>query len=115
MPQPQLLQQGFPVNIINAVAIGALTSDVFCIPGKAGQNTPAGSLTWSSVFTGGPSAVSAVLEGSFDGVLWTQVDATTVTAGEARSVVPLPNFRQYRIRMVSNTGGTLMTFTVSIG
>lgn len=117
MPVPVSFQQGLPITVFAAVPpFTPVTSDIYCVPGKSTQNQGAGSLTWHTKFATDPSAFNCVLEGSNDGTNWYIVDTTTVfTSGEARTVVPLPNFKQFRFRVVSGTIGTGLTLIASIG
>jgi hypothetical protein len=87
--------------LISAAAIGAQTSTAYAV----GPNC--NTFTWQTVYTGGPSAVNVVIEGSLDGTTWATLDTSTVTGGEVRTFNS--NVAFVRARMVSNTGGTTVS------
>ena len=91
-------------TLINAAAIGAQTGTAYAAPANA--NT----FTWQTIYTGGPSAVNVVIEGSLNNSTWATIDTSTATAGEIRTFNS--NIAFFRARMVSNTGGTTITVLI---
>jgi len=70
--------------------------------------------SWFTLYTGSPSAVSVILQGSDDNTNWFSFGtATTNTAGEAINVSGV-TFRLVRAMMTSRTGGTNITVGITI-
>ena len=102
-----LLNKGVPALSINGAAIGAQSGTIFALPSRAVY------IAWQTGYTGSPSAVNVVLEVSLDGIIWNTLDTSTLTAGEARTVGPTAA-AFIRARMVSNTGGTLISVSILV-
>lgn len=71
------------------------------------------------VITGSPSGISLKIEGSADQVNWSEMTATPTTAAwqQLGSAPTGSSFRAYpyvRVRLVSLTGGTSPTVTVTL-
>ena len=70
-------------------------------------------MSWFTAYTGGPSAVSIALQVSDDGTTWYQLDTSTVTGGEMKTVTGVC-WRLIRGFLTSRTGGTNITIGVTI-
>ena len=103
-----LLNKGVPALLINGSAIGALIGNVFALPARAVY------ISWQTGYTGSPSAVNVVLEVSNDNLVWNIIDTATDAAGELRNVSGLVSAGFIRARMVSNTGGTLISVSILV-
>ena len=102
-----LLNKGVPALSIAGTAIGAQTGTVFALPSRAVY------IAWQTGYTDSPSAVNVVLEVSVDGVTWNTLDTSTLAVGETRTIGPTAaGF--IRARMVSNTGGTLVSVSILV-
>lgn len=114
MPVEGLLKGTLAALIPAGTAVGAAVNGAaFSLPhSRAGRP-----VTWKVAFAGGdPSAVSTRLQGNFDAEnpVWFDIDASTVTTGETKTVsaATFPNVEQVRARMETVTGG--VTFKVEI-
>lgn len=67
-------------------------------------------MAWQTVITGAPTAVSAVLQASLDGVNWFAFDTSTNLTGEVRVVV-IQGVAAIRANLGTLTGGTTPTVT----
>lgn len=80
MPTP-LLEPSVPSYLFNADAIGAGSNGItYATPASASQ------FTWVVSYSSAPSAVTVILQGSFDAITWFTLDTSTATAGEMRNV-----------------------------
>ena len=100
---------GFSYN--NEVFPGsAQAGSQFAIPGYAGQPDTGTAVRWQTIFGTAPTAVSMVLQGAMADVdaEYQTIDATTNTAGEARTVTGV-QAKFLRIKLNSATGGSGLT------
>lgn len=105
----QALQPGINANSFTAVALGAgVNGTAFAVPQGFSPT-----VSWQTTYTGGPSAVNVVLQGSLDNIAWFTIDTTTNTAGELRYINPIA-LKFIRGRIVSHTGGTNITLTLLV-
>jgi hypothetical protein len=72
-------------------------------------------LRWQAIFTEVPTAASLSLQGALADVdaEYAQIDASTQQAGEARTVAGV-QARFLRIKVISNTGGTIITAKILV-
>jgi hypothetical protein len=106
--QPGLIE--IPINALTTTADTKSAS--YAIPqGK----TPARTITWQSIPTGGPSAISLQLQAAMrdNDSEFAVIDTSSATAGETK-VVSNINFPFIRVRQVSRTGGTDITVLVHV-
>lgn len=82
----------------------------FAVQETSGENMNQRAITWSTVISGGPSAVTVTLEAAIVDVdsQYGTLDSSTSTTGEAR-VIANVNFRFYRLKVADVTGGTSPT------
>ncbi len=100
---------GIPVTSLNAVTTTAATvGTTFAIPPIKRDRT----LVWQVDYSGTPSASTIVLAASLDNVNFHQLDSSTNTAGEIRTVVIAHNF--VRISQSSRTGATNVTAQLTV-
>jgi len=100
---------GFSFN--NETFPGAATSgSQFALPSYTGLPDSGTAVRWQTIFGTAPTAVSIVLQGAINDVdaEYQQIDASTLTTGEARTVANV-QARFLRVRFVSSTGGTGLT------
>lgn len=107
------LVSGIVHRLLDAVAAGAIKSAGLGIPQKSGLSNQGRTLTWRTLFTGGPSAVSVTLEGAMNDVdaEYKVLDTSTVTGGEQRTVQNVVE-RFVRAQVGSMTGGATTTVEV---
>jgi hypothetical protein len=88
----------------------ALAGTQFALPSFAGTTDGGTAVRWQTIFGTAPTAVSIVLQGAMADVdaEYQQVDASTATAGEARTVSGV-QAKFLRIKFVSSTGGAGLT------
>jgi hypothetical protein len=82
----------------------------FAIPEPAGLADQGHTVRWQTIFGAAPTAINIVLQGAaadVDAEYFT-VDTSTVTAGEARTLIGV-RARFLRIKVVSSTGGSSLT------
>jgi hypothetical protein len=82
----------------------------FAIPEPAGLADQGHTVRWQTIFGAAPTAINIVLQGAaadVDAEYFT-VDTSTVTAGEARTLIGV-RARFLRIKLVSSTGGSSLT------
>jgi hypothetical protein len=82
----------------------------FAVPSYPGQPDVGTAVRWQTIFGTAPTAVSLVLQGAMADVdaEYQTIDATTNTAGEARTVTGV-QAKFLRVKFVSSTGGTGLT------
>ena|SRR5262252_2123722 len=100
---------GFSFN--NEAFPGSATSgSQFALPSYTGLPDGGTAIRWQTVFGTAPTAVNIILQGAMNDVdaEYQQIDASTATAGEARTVANV-QARFLRIRFVSATGGSGLT------
>lgn len=100
------LLKSIPFNILDKVSPTPQVGTIFCLPVIATQ------LTWQTIFTGTPSAVSINLEASNDGVNFSILDTSTNLSGESRTLITSFNF--IRASVASITPGTVTNITIII-
>jgi len=90
-----------------AAATGA--GSAFVTPWQWRKN--ADGISWQTIITGSPSAVTLNLEGSLDNTNWTAIDAQSTASSKLNhSTSPVPNF--IRANVTGLTGGSTPTVTV---
>ena len=97
---------GFSFN--NEAFPGSATSGTqFALPSFTGTTDAGTAVRWQTIFGTAPTAVNIVLQGAMADVdaEYQQIDASTATTGEARTVAGV-QAKFLRIRFVSSTGGT---------
>src|SRR6202011_2805626 len=100
---------GFSFN--NEAFPGSATSgSQFALPSFTGTNDPGTAVRWQTIFGTAPTAVSIILQGAMADVdaEYQQIDASSTTTGEARTVIGV-QAKFLRIRFMSSTGGTGLT------
>jgi hypothetical protein len=105
---------GFSFN--NETFPGAATSgSQFALPSYTGLPDGGTAVRWQTVFGTAPTAVSIILQGAINDVdaEYQQLDASTLTGGEARTVANV-QARFLRVRFVSSTGGTGLTAKILV-
>lgn len=104
-----------PFKLIDALATTAATKGTGVGIPPTPARTPR-SITWQSIPTGGPSAISLAIEVAMNDVdtEYSSVDTSTVTAGELKTINNV-NAKFIRARQISRTGGTDITIQVLIG
>lgn len=108
------LSPGVPVKFMDAVTTAApVNSSGYALPHKSYSDVRP--IVWKTSFAGGPSAVNVILQGALNDVdaEYVQLDASTVTAGEQRTVSAVLT-RFVRARLATRTGGTSATVEVMI-
>jgi hypothetical protein len=82
----------------------------FTIPEPAGLTDQGHTVRWQTIFGTAPTAVSLALQGAMADVdaEYQNIDTTTNTAGEARTVTGV-QARFLRIKFVSSSGGSGLT------
>src|SRR3984893_3730908 len=87
----------------------------FALPSFTGTNDPGTAVRWQTIFGTAPTAVNIVLQGAMADVdaEYQQIDASTATTGEARTVAGV-QAKFLRIRFVSSTGGTGLTAKILV-
>lgn len=106
----ETLTQGFTAFPFNNIAFPAngTGGTSFALPkNREGTGWNVG---WFTSYTGAPSAVSVALQASDDNTNWTQIDSTTNTAGEFKTVVGIA-YKFIRALLTTRTGGT----NISVG
>jgi len=105
---------GFSFN--NEAFPGSATSgSQFALPSFTGLPDGGTAVRWQTVFGTAPTAVNIILQGAINDVdaEYQQLDASTQTAGEARTVANV-QARFLRIRFVSSTGGSGLTAKILV-
>jgi len=82
----------------------------FAVPEPAGFPDQGHTVRWQTIFGTAPSAVNIRLQGAMADVdaEYADVDTSTATAGEARTVAGV-RARFLRVKLVSSTGGAALT------
>src|SRR5579859_7848165 len=97
---------GFSFN--NEAFPGSATSGTqFALPSFTGTTDAGTAVRWQTIFGTAPTAVNIILQGAMADVdaEYQQIDASSATAGEARTVAGV-QAKFLRIRFVSSTGGS---------
>jgi hypothetical protein len=105
---------GFSFN--NEAFPGAATSgSQFALPSYTGLPDSGTAVRWQTVFGTAPTAVNIILQAAINDVdaEYQQIDASTLTTGEARTVANV-QARFLRVRFVSSTGGTGLTVKILV-
>jgi hypothetical protein len=106
----ELIQPGEPVKLFDANAVAApVNSATYALPTSLAKV-----ISWSCAYASAPSATNIKLQVSNDGTVWTDLDSSTVTAGEVKTTNPT-NAIFLRARKESQTGGGALTLLVVIG
>jgi hypothetical protein len=102
---------GFSFN--NEAPADGTAGAQFAIPEPAGFPKQEHTVRWQTLFASAPTAVSIALQGAMADVdaEYQNIDTTTQTAGEARTVTGV-RARFLRVKKTSSTGGS--GFTVKI-
>jgi len=105
---------GFSFNN-EAFPAGATSGSQFALPSYTGLPDGGMAVRWQTVFGAAPTAVSIILQAAMNDVdaEYQQIDSSTATAGEARSVANV-QARFLRIRFVSSTGGSGLTAKILV-
>ena len=100
---------GFSFNAETFPADGTAGSQ-FAIPEPAGLPDQGHTVRWQTIFGSAPSAINIRLQGAMADVdaEFTDLDTSTATAGEARTVTGVRS-RFLRVKKISSTGGTSLT------
>jgi hypothetical protein len=88
----------------------------FALPSYTGISDGGTAVRWQTIFGTAPtSGLSIVLQGAMADIdsEYQQIDATTNTAGEARSVAAV-QAKFLRIKFVSATGGSILTAKILV-
>ena len=105
---------GFSFN--NEAFPGVATSgSQFALPSYTGLPDGGTAVRWQTVFGTAPTAVNIILQAAINDVdaEYQQIDASTTTTGEARTVANV-QARFLRVRFVSSTGGTGLTAKILV-
>lgn len=106
----ELLQPGEQAKLFDAnVAAAPVNSPQFALP-----TTLAKVISWTYAFASAPSAATIKLQHSNDGVVWSDLDSGTNTAGETRTT-PVTDAAFVRARKEVQTGGGALTVTITFG
>jgi hypothetical protein len=94
---------------------GALSGTQFALPSFTGISDGGTAVRWQTIFGTAPTAVNIILQGAMADVdsEYQQIDATTNTAGEARSLAAV-QAKFLRIKFVSSTGGAGLTAKILV-
>ena len=105
---------GFSFNN-EAFPAGATSGSQFALPSYTGLPDSGIAVRWQTVFGTAPTAVSIILQAAMNDVdaEYQQIDSSTATAGEARSLANV-QARFLRIRFVSSTGGSGLTAKILV-
>ncbi|HVA95615.1 MAG TPA: hypothetical protein VNI36_12020 [Candidatus Dormibacteraeota bacterium] len=100
---------GFSFNAESFPSDGTAGSQ-FAIPEPSGLPNQGHTVRWQTVFGGAPSAVNIRLQGAIADVdgEYTDIDTSTATAGEARTVSDV-RARFLRVKKITSTGGSSLT------
>ena len=100
---------GFSFNAETFTADGTAGSQ-FAIPEPSGLPDQGHTVRWQTIFGSAPSAINIRLQGAMADVdaEFTDVDTSTTTTGEARTVTSV-RARFLRIKKITSTGGTSLT------
>ena len=105
---------GFSFNS-EAVPAAATAGSQFAMPHPTGFTDQSRTVRWQTLFATGPTAINASLQGAIADVdaEYKDIDVSTSTAGEARSVTGVQaNF--LRIKVNSSTVGSGAGFTAKL-
>jgi hypothetical protein len=82
----------------------------FAIPEPTGLPDQGHAVRWQTIFGTAPTAITIVLQGAAADVdsEYSTIDTSTLTTGEARTVIGV-RARFLRIKMTSSTGGAALT------
>jgi hypothetical protein len=105
---------GFSFNN-EAFPASATSGTQFALPSFTGTNDPGTAVRWQTIFGTAPTAVNIILQGAMAEVdtEYQQIDASTATTGEARTVTGV-QAKFLRIRFVSSTGGAGLTAKILV-
>ncbi len=100
---------GFSFNAESFPSDGTAGSQ-FAVPEPAGLPDQSHTVRWQTLFGGSPSAINIRLQGAMADVdaEYTDLDTSTATAGEARTVADV-RARFLRVKKITSTGGTSLT------
>lgn len=100
---------GFSFNN-EAIPADGTAGAQFAVPEPAGFPDQGHTVRWQTSYTGGPTAVNVRLQGAIADAEadYADLDTSTATAGEARTVTGVRT-RFLRIKKVSSTGGANIT------
>jgi hypothetical protein len=100
---------GFSFNAETFPADGTAGSQ-FAIPEPAGLPDQGHTVRWQTICGTAPSAINIRLQGAMADVdaEFTDLDTSTATAGEARTVTAV-RARFLRVKKITSTGGTSLT------
>src|ERR1700730_3708439 len=115
-PPSSLFSGDVGVSVNNEAFPGSAQAGAqFALPSFTGTNDPGTAVRWQTIFGTAPTAVNIVLQGAMADVdaEYQQIDASTATTGEARTVAGV-QAKFLRIRFVSSTGGTGLTAKILV-
>ena len=100
---------GFSFNAESFPANGTAGAQ-FAVPEPAGLPDQGHTVRWQTIFGSAPTAINIRLQGAAADVdaEYADLDTSTATAGEARTVVGV-RARFLRVKVVSSTGGSALT------
>lgn len=100
---------GFSFNAESFPADGTAGSQ-FAVPEPAGLPDQGHTVRWQTIFGTAPTAINIRLQGAMADVdtEFMDIDTSTVTTGEARTVIGV-RARFLRVKKVTSTGGTSLT------
>ncbi len=106
----ELLSLGVTKKLFDADAVAApVNGTAYCLPAPPSSKT----IRWTTKFASAPSAVSVKLQGSLDNSVWFDLDSSTSTAGESKSVTDIACVF-IRAQKASQTDGGALTVEIII-
>lgn len=112
------IEPGVPLKLLDALTATADTKGTsYAVPIRApGYGALGRVITWQTLPTNGPSAISLQLQGAMNDTdaEYSVIDSSTLTTGETK-VVTVTNYRFIRARQVSRSGGTDVTVQIVLG
>jgi hypothetical protein len=103
---------GVPVTAVDAEDLTAATGTAPFDYSLAIGTNGASAITWQTIYTGTPTSITVLLQGSTDCNTYATIDTSTSTVGEIRSV--FGSFRCLRINNTAVVGGAGDLLTVKI-
>jgi hypothetical protein len=99
------LSFGFAQDSFTASSSGATTAGTaYALPGN-----PAAVVTWQTIYSSTPTAITVLLQGSMDNSTYNTIDTSTSTAGEIRTVITAIKFIRAQITAKTGTFNTTVT------
>jgi hypothetical protein len=101
-----LILKDIPFATFNGASLTASNGLIAALPARAVY------LAWQVTYTGSPNPVSVVLEVSIDGTNFVTLDSSTTITGDVKTIAAPTAALFVRGRVVSVTGGTLITMNI---